>query len=73
MIFSHYTLRGWTYNVKDPYNSAFVHAMKARLRTSLSTLQPRLEIVLGNSLEQLTSGRRLAGGTMFDVGRVYVN
>lgn len=73
MLFPHYTLHGWTYNIKDPYNSAFVHAMKARLRTSLSTLQPRLEIILGNSLEQLISGRRHVGGTMFDIGRVYVN
>lgn len=62
MLFPHYTLHGWKYDPKDPYNSAFVLALKARLRNSLPEMQVRLQGVLEDSLQQLMRGKRDADG-----------
>ena len=57
MLFPHYTLHGWKYDIKDPYNSAFVLAMKARLRNSLPAMQARLQRVLEDSFRRLMRGK----------------
>ena len=57
MLFPHYTLHGWKYDIKDPYNSAFVLAMKARLRNSLPAMQARLQGVLEDSFRRLMRGK----------------
>lgn len=66
MLFPHYTLHGWKYDLKDPYNSAFVLALKARLRNSLPAMQLRLQGVLEDSLKQLMRGEKDADGMTSD-------
>lgn len=65
MLFPHYTIHGWKFDIKDPYNSPFVLAMKARLRNSLPAMQPRVQRVLEDSLRLVMSrGKDVDGMTL---------
>ena len=49
MQFPYYAIHGWEFDFKGPYDSAFVLAMKARLRNVFPAMQPRLQEVLEDS------------------------
>lgn len=63
-LFPKYTMHGQNIDSADPFNSTVVFALKARLRPALSTLHPRIEQIVAETLQSAESDVADAGSTV---------